>query len=143
MPYNIAVKNNNTESLNIFLKNRDKGTWMVLYYSEWCGHCREMAPYWDKLVSQKININFVKIDDGMLSSLDYEHNVIGYPTIEIFKNGNKISSFESIRTYENLYNYALKYSSKDKKMKGKSSKKRHTNKSRNKKRKSLKRKRRS
>ena len=59
----IQVKNNDDISLNNFLKNRKTGTWMVWYYAEWCGHCKNMEEDWDKLVSKKININFVKIED--------------------------------------------------------------------------------
>lgn len=118
----IQVKNNDVTSLNNFLKNRKTGTWMVWYYAEWCGHCKNMEEDWDKLVSKKININFVKIEDSMISSLDYEPEVFGYPTIIIMKNGEKVDTFESNRIFENLYEYALKHASSKKSVKSRNMK---------------------
>lgn len=75
-----------------------------LYYADWCHHCVEFKPIWNKLKNNYKNINFIDIN-----CTDKQPNLIfinGYPTIALFDSNNKhIENYENDRTYELFKNY--------------------------------------
>ena len=65
---------------------------MCLFYTEWCGHCQNFKPEWEKAKKQldgkKINgvkVNFHEIDCDKEEDLAKEYNVSGYPTVKCIK----------------------------------------------------------
>ena len=50
---NIKVNSPN-DALNLSNLLKD-GNWMVLYYAEWCSHCKSMKPEWKKAVDNVCN----------------------------------------------------------------------------------------
>ena len=44
------------DALNLS-KLLNDGNWMVLYYAEWCGHCKTMKPEWKQVVDKLNNPN--------------------------------------------------------------------------------------
>ena len=71
----------------------DKKT-LVLFYADWCGHCKKFMPEWDNEVTPEITpmgIQVVRVNVGGESAeeeaLKNEYKVKGFPTIVFIKNG--------------------------------------------------------
>jgi len=80
---------------------------LVLFYADWCGACKALKPTWKKLVEKYKSssvISFKKVECDKNPEVAKEHNIEGYPTIILFKNGKKII-FEGNRTLKNLENF--------------------------------------
>merc|ERR1711902_267212 len=81
--------------------NKDKDV-LVEFYAPWCGHCKQLAPIWDKLGEK-----FADSDDVVIAKMDSTANelenikVQGFPTIKLFKKGdNKVVDYNGERTLE-------------------------------------------
>lgn len=59
--------------------------WMVEFYAPWCGHCRSLAPEWQK-AAKALNgvVKVGAVDMDQHSSVGSPYNVRGFPTIKIF-----------------------------------------------------------
>lgn len=78
---------------------------MVLFYAPWCPHCKSMMGDWEKLrrrVGQ--NIEVVKVNCDEKPEMAEKHEVKGFPSIILFKDGRKIH-FEGSRNLENLMKF--------------------------------------
>lgn len=63
---------------------------LSLVYADWCGPCKQIAPYYDQLsqsISEPKAITFVKINTGTQKSLAAEFAVTSIPTFILFRNG--------------------------------------------------------
>ena len=81
-----------TESSN--LDNQVKsGTKLVLFYADWCGHCKKIKPVWDE-TAKEVNVDevkMIKVNCGEGTDEDQrvmkKYSIDGYPTIIKFVNG--------------------------------------------------------
>merc|ERR1712172_466451 len=75
---------------------------LVEFYAPWCGHCKQLAPIWDKLgekYADNENIVIAKMD-STANELE-EVKVQGFPTIKLFEKGtNEIVDYNGDRTVE-------------------------------------------
>jgi protein disulfide-isomerase A6 len=67
---------------------------LVEFYAPWCGHCKSLAPTYEKLAkayaSEKgVVIANVDADDASNKGLASRYGVSGFPTIKFFPKGNK------------------------------------------------------
>merc|ERR1712241_1123680 len=75
---------------------------LVEFYAPWCGHCKQLAPIWDKLGEKYADSETVVIAkmDSTANELE-EVKVQGFPTIKLFKKGtNEIVDYNGDRTVE-------------------------------------------
>ena len=70
------------------------GTKLVLFYADWCGHCKKVKPNWEnaaKTVNTSDNKKMIMVNCGEGTDDDQKimkkYNVDGYPTIIKFVNG--------------------------------------------------------
>ena len=76
--------------------NKDKQ--LVLFYANWCGHCKKMKPLWDSASQEVGNEKMIKVDVGEGTSeqkkMMEKYDVQGFPTILVFENGEYVSKHE-------------------------------------------------
>ena len=80
------------------------GVALVKFYAPWCGHCKNMAPDWSKLVSKYDNVKVdgktVRIlagDCDANKGLGKEFGIKGFPTIKAISAG-QIKEYAGQRT---------------------------------------------
>lgn len=85
---------------------------LILFYADWCPHCKTAKPEWEKAKAEYNNntingykILFVEIDctnpDAKTTSILNKYNVEGYPTIIMVKN-NEVITYDAKVTYDHL-----------------------------------------
>jgi len=63
---------------------------LVKYYAPWCGHCKTLAPIWDELAADVMDI-----DDLVIAKFDSTANEVagleikGFPTLKFYPKDNK------------------------------------------------------
>ena len=83
-----------------FTSNNDTNndTQLMLFYADWCGHCKRMKPEWEKVKSEFpgrcIDVESESITDRHRN----QYNVKGYPSIFVVK-GEEITEYDGERTY--------------------------------------------
>ncbi|KAI3448509.1 hypothetical protein Pfo_005174 [Paulownia fortunei] len=84
---------------------QDRGA-LVEFYAPWCGHCKKLAPEYEKLgasFKKAKSVLIGKVDCDEHKSLCTKYGVSGYPTIQWFPKGSLESKkYEGARTAEAL-----------------------------------------
>ncbi|CAH0390704.1 unnamed protein product [Bemisia tabaci] len=79
-------------------------TVLVEFYAPWCGHCKQLAPVYEKLAESfkdKEDIVIAKID-STLNELEHT-KISSFPTLKLYMAGdNKIIEYNGERTLEGL-----------------------------------------
>jgi len=71
-----------------------------------CGHCHQFKPVWDAYRKKYGNrINIAEVKDDYLSSVVPRQEVLGFPTIKLYRSSNELKEFANERTVEQLYKF--------------------------------------
>jgi thiol-disulfide isomerase/thioredoxin len=83
---------------------------LVLFYADWCGHCKTLEPTWDECSAKsngkmvKRNVGAKDVDaktDAENKALMDKYDVKGFPTIYILQNG-KATPYDGPKSAEQL-----------------------------------------
>ena len=97
-----------THNVSELNNNLNKGVWMVWFYADWCGHCKNMEHEWSKLeqnCSKNNNINLARVRDDSINQVSNKTEVNGFPTISLYNNGQPVEQYSGDRTNEALMDY--------------------------------------
>lgn len=95
-----------------------KGVTFIKFFAPWCGHCKRLAPTWDQLAVKfigKSNIKIAKVDCTLADNKELcsKEEVDGFPTLFIYKNGEKVNEYNGSRSLEDLYDFVIKHAGHD------------------------------
>jgi thiol-disulfide isomerase/thioredoxin len=80
---------------------------LVLFYADWCGHCKKLKPIWDDAANEADNKMIkVNVGDGKpeQKKVMEKYNIKGFPTILMFEDGKNKGQFEK-RDKESFLEY--------------------------------------
>lgn len=86
-----------------------KASKVILYYADWCGHCQNFKPEWNKF-KQLANENGIKAVDfeaNRDAKKIAEENIDGYPTIMLEYGANKTQEYTGQRNAKIILEIAL------------------------------------
>uniref|UniRef100_A0A1A8GUE9 protein disulfide-isomerase n=1 Tax=Nothobranchius korthausae TaxID=1143690 RepID=A0A1A8GUE9_9TELE len=89
-------------------------TMLVKFYAPWCGHCKKLAPEFQKAARRlKGTVQFAKVDCTAHTETCGRFGVTGYPTLKIFRYGKDSAPYDGPRTANGIYNYMMKQTGPD------------------------------
>eukprot|EP00238_Polyblepharides_amylifera_P001619 CAMPEP_0196570874 /NCGR_PEP_ID=MMETSP1081-20130531/1044_1 /TAXON_ID=36882 /ORGANISM="Pyramimonas amylifera, Strain CCMP720" /LENGTH=490 /DNA_ID=CAMNT_0041887555 /DNA_START=80 /DNA_END=1552 /DNA_ORIENTATION=- len=90
---------------------------VVEFYAPWCGHCKKLAPEWEKaattLKEDKATVKLAKCDatEDENKDLATRFDIKGYPTLKIFRNGDTVGEeYKGPREAEGIVKFLKKQS---------------------------------
>jgi len=110
--YNKYLKEGFEVESSDFENEIGSGTKLVMFYADWCGHCKKLKPVWDEAAADvnKDEKKMIKVNCGEGTADDEKimkkYNVQGYPTIIKFING-KPSEYQGDRdadSFKEMFN---------------------------------------
>lgn len=100
------------EHIKDFEKVSQKGIWLKRFHADWCGHCQNMATEWNKFVSSSSQkeIKIASIEDKAIQKMNQKpNNILGYPSIHLYKDGLFLSEFNGERTSDKINEFLKVY----------------------------------
>jgi len=96
----------NPTNFEKFVLNDNKHVF-VEFYAPWCGHCKSLAPVWEKLAAAFANepeVTIAKLDADAHKDLGSKYGVSGFPTLKWFTKSDKTNpeSYDGGRDLEDL-----------------------------------------
>lgn len=100
----LTAENFESEVLN------SENLWIVEFYAPWCGHCKNLAPEFEKAArGLKGFVRLGAVDMTVHGSVGGKYNIQGYPTLKFFGENKKSPvDYDSGRTSADLISFAVK-----------------------------------
>ena len=83
--------------------------WMVEFYAPWCGHCKNLAPEWEKAAhALKGIVRVGAVDMTTDETVGQPYGIQGFPTIKLFGLNKKDPvNYEGERSAKGIVNFAM------------------------------------
>lgn len=91
------------------LKEQDT-LWFIKFFAPWCGHCRTLAPTWEKLgtaLADESGIEVASVDCTTSKATCTKADIRSYPSLKIFYNGEEVKKYQGARDLESLKAFVL------------------------------------
>merc|ERR1719184_84678 len=87
---------------------------LIEFYAPWCGHCKSLAPKYDKLGEKMAEeaVEIVKMD-ATANDVPSDFDVKGFPTIYWVKKGDKPVSYNGGREVDDFVKYIAKHATSE------------------------------
>lgn len=89
VPSNVVILTSETFDKVVLDETKDV---LVEFYAPWCGHCKSLAPIYEKVANafkSEEDVVIANLDADKHKDLAEKYGVSGYPTLKFFPKGNK------------------------------------------------------
>lgn len=81
---------------------------LVKFYAPWCGHCKRIAPEWDKAATELVGkAGLVRVDCTTETAVAQKYGIQGYPTIKVFRDGQVVGDYDAGRTSDAIVQFVI------------------------------------
>lgn len=90
-----------------------EGVTFVMFYAPWCGHCKRLAPVWERLAEvthSSSHATIAKVDCTVEKELCEKFEVRGFPTLILFSEGEKKAEYTKARDLDSLLEFLKEHS---------------------------------
>ncbi len=82
---------------------------LMLFKADWCGHCKNFLPTWEKISKNTgLNVSFKIFDSDKNKKEIDEYNISGFPTI-MYKVNDKLIEYNGDRDENSIKEFILSY----------------------------------